>query len=393
MIIPTGLGAPLILPERGIKRASFFQHLPEHEWRTPSQATPKNSLGHENQTRWTATLRLDDGHIAWRGWFDDFMDFDQFMMSLSLDTLRFDRPLQRACTPWFEPDLLHIDGRWEWHQWLFIVGPVYPGTGSYGVPSNCAGISGKSGEFADAIGAGGSGGRAAHAFGNGSGGAGGAWSRVTVMALTPSSTITNQIGVGGAAIATGTTAGALGTDTWLNGANLAASSVGAKGGAGGTTGAGATGGQAASGIGTSKNNGGNSGTASAIGATGGAGAGGPSGAGNNSAAGASAATVGSAANGGVTPAGGAGSTQPNIGGAGTLYDATHGPGGGSGSIIGGSTSTGTGGLYGGGSGGKGATNATGVTGQGGAGLAVICYEPPVGSAIFRRNTRFFTRRF
>jgi hypothetical protein len=129
------------------------------------------------------------------------------------------------------------------------------------------------------IGAGGGGGRNI-----GGGGAGGAYSGIVNLALTPSSSAQYRVGSGGSG-ATGGSATA-GGDTWFNGANLGASSVGAKGGSAGASNfanTNASGGQASSGIGTVKTNGGNGGAAQTggddadEGGGGGGGAGGPNG--------------------------------------------------------------------------------------------------------------------
>ena len=73
------------------------------------------------------------------------------------------------------------------------------------------------------------------------GAGGGAYSKTNTVSVTPSGSVTTQVGAGGSRGNPGSGGG----DTWFNGANLAASSCGAKGGstttsatggAGGTTG-------------------------------------------------------------------------------------------------------------------------------------------------------------
>jgi hypothetical protein len=225
------------------------------------------------------------------------------------------------------------------------------------------------------------------------GGGGGAYSAITNLVLVPGSTLTYQIGVGGAAITaafetTGT--GNPGGDSWFNATTLAASSVGAKGGAGGhaavsTLTAGSAGGAAASGIGSTKHSGGASGSATTSGdpvsASGGGGAGGPNGDGNASAnAGISGATAGGSADAGSGGAGGAGNTAGSgtAGSSGTEFDGSHGCGGGGGAGVSQSGATvngGNGGLYGGGGGGQGAGTAGGIgtalSGAGAQGLIVV----------------------
>lgn len=201
------------------------------------------------------------------------------------------------------------------------------------------------------------------------GAGGGAWSKVSNITLTPSSSVTYQVGVHGSP----------GTDTWFNGASLGASSVGAKGGVVGGLGAvaGGTGGQASSGIGTTKHSGGNGGSnSSAAGTAAGAGGGaaGPSG---NGANGANQGSDGTFSTGGTADngMGGIGGASGANGGNGTEYDGTHGSGGGGSGATGGATPGGNGGLYGGGAGGAGynGTNTSGASGSNG--LIRITYKP------------------
>ena len=201
-----------------------------------------------------------------------------------------------------------------------------------------------------------------------SGGGGGAYSKISNLTLSPGS-VTYQVGVGG------TSNGATGTDTWFNGASLAASSVGAKGGGGGISGAGSVaggaGGLASSGIGTTKYSGGNGGVASGASSqgSGGGGAAGLNGAGGVGVAAGSGGAGGQGDNGHGGAGGTGGSTGAN-GGNGTEYDASHGSGGGGGGININGTA-GTGGLYGGGGGGIGDTSSN--QGNGANGLIRITY--------------------
>jgi hypothetical protein len=131
---------------------------------------------------------------------------------------------------------------------------------------------------------GGGGGGAGGGQDGGGGGGGGAYSGITNLDLTPSGSVQYRVGSRGAR-GNANNNGSAGSDTWFNGANLGASSVGAKAGTGGVTsgGAGGTGGQSASGVGTVKNSGGNGGTGynqgDWSGGGGGGGAAGPNGAG------------------------------------------------------------------------------------------------------------------
>lgn len=226
------------------------------------------------------------------------------------------------------------------------------------------------------------------------GGGGGAYSKITNLTLTPSSSVDYTVGIGGAAVAAHTAQldGNSGGDTWFNGATLAASSVGAKGGTKGTHGAigtgGGAGGLAADGVGTTKNSGGNG--APSISppfvAGGGGGAAGPNGNGNN-------APTDGTSNGGSGDngsGGSAGSGNPGAGGAagnggnGTEWDASHGSGGGgggSGYTESSSPTGGSGGNYGAGGGSADAGGNIGATsGAGIQGIIVITYTPAVTSS-------------
>lgn len=379
----------IILPDRNISRAKILMPMLPREWRTPSQAQPKNVFGHENQFRFCATARYR-GRIVWRGWFDDREDFDQFIWAMVDGSIERDHYVQRLPTPWWSTDL--GEGlTYEFVTTAFIVS----GT-SWSVPADCTGVSGQSGEFIDAIGGGGSGGGTT--LNKTTGGGAGAWSQITSLVLTPSGSVTIQIGAFGAGVSGA--AGNPGTDTWFNGANLAASSVGAKAGGGGAIAgspppAGA-GGLASAGVGTTKNNGGSGGTVTTAVAngqsTGGGGSGGSTGAGNNGVAGGGQGT-GSAGGSGDAGAGGAGGAGVNnangptgAGGNGTEYDASHGSGGGSGGLgtfsgpIGAASSA-AGGNYGGASGGVSArSTGSSATGAGRPGLIVVAYVPFVGGA-------------
>lgn len=252
------------------------------------------------------------------------------------------------------------------------------------------------------IGGGGSGGAAFATAGfissDATGGGGGAYSAVLNLSLTRGSTITYQIGVGGAAVAQSTvnaaTNGHDGGDTWFNGTSATSASVGSERGHGGigdiSGGAqsGGAGGSSSNGSGSTKNSGGAGGASGATGgggivSTGGGGAAGPNG--NGSAGGA--ASNGATSNGGNadnnTVSGGAGG-NPNGsgGGAGTEFDPSHGCGAGGGGAISATANTiaGSGGNYGGGGGG--AASDTGSTtvatsGAGAQGIIVVTNIPAV----------------
>lgn len=182
----------------------------------------------------------------------------------------------------------------------------------------------------------------------GPGGGGGAYSKITNLALTPGANISYSIGAGGATDQSG-------GDTYFNGANCAASSVCAKGGAvgAGINTPGGVGGAAASGVGTVKYSGGNGGDASAgitHNATGGGGAGGPNGNGANGGDASGNGAAGSTGGGGGGGGSDGSSNNGDDGGAGgDNYAAT---GGGAGGTVGspggvdGTAGGGGGGAYG-----------------------------------------------
>lgn len=406
----------LILPERGIHRpVRFLQPVHDRDWRTLSEAQVKNGFGHESQTRFTVTARdRPYGRVVWHGWFDDYEDFDNFCWALATGNIRYDRFIQRLADtegryPDWHPGLLEDGWWWEYHQWHFLVGPQYPTTTSWTVPSNCRGVSGKSGEFIDCIG-GGSNGSATNVGNCASGGGGGAFARITSLELTPGASVTTSIGAGiaGYAYSSGASVqGSTGNSTWFNGASLGAASVGAEGGRQSTFGNDLRGitnnGRASQSVGTTKYDGGSGGMTTTSGITGsgagGGGAAGPNGAGNNgvSVSAGGQGTAGGSGDAGSGGAAGAGSTSGAAGaaaGAGTEYDGTHGSGGGGGgtwAFFAASTG-GTAGLYGSGSGGV-YSISTATVAASRDGLIVIKFEPPLGKPIFKRRTRFFTRSF
>lgn len=272
---------------------------------------------------------------------------------------------------------------------------------SWTVPSNWS-----STNTIEVIGGGGGGDSAANT-GSGGGG-GGAYSKITNLSLTPSSSVTIQVGTGGAQDLDGTA-------TWFNGATCAGASVCGDGGLQGLNAAGGTGGTTINSVGTTKFAGGAGGAGNTGGDTGGGGggAGGPGGAGMNGGSGdatsasgggggcgGASSTVGSNASGGVGGAGGngpagtgggtagggnatvatgggGGGANTTPGGAGAQYNlwtqtspvVTAGPGGGGGGAGNGGVG-GAGGGYGAGGGGG-----EGTGGNGTNGIIVITYTP------------------
>jgi hypothetical protein len=113
---------------------------------------------------------------------------------------------------------------------------------TWSVPNNCiscqvetigggaGGTNGSSGSVGTAGGAGvggvnGAGGNGGNGGAGGTGGGGGAYSKTTGISVTPLGSITISVGAAGGVAGNG-------GDTWFNGASLAASSCGAKGGTG-----------------------------------------------------------------------------------------------------------------------------------------------------------------
>lgn len=388
----------LILPERGVVRTSILLPIADREWRTPSQAQPKTAFGHENTTRFYVAARLDDGHIVWKGWFDDRYDFDAFLNAIALGTLHQDRYVQRLPSPWWNPDLQDIPA-------TYIIAATRSLTTTNAanqtdtVPTDWGNITNR----IDVVASGGGGAIWNKAgFGAATGGSGAGFSRKTTVVLTPGGSATYRLSAGGAN-KTSTAVGNAGADAWYNGTTLAGASVGAKGGLGGkmndntsTTNAAAVGGAAASGVGSTKFSGGNSGTTTNsfnISASGGGGAALFNGNGNNGAN----STSGSASAGGSGDAGSGGTAgTANSGtaaGAGNEYGGGFGAGGGGGGTVLTVTAAGAGGLYGAGGGGFARVSIGGNSGAGAQALIFMTYTPAINSPVWRRQTRFFTRSF
>lgn len=392
----------IIIPDRTIPRAKVLLPQPASEWRTSSQAQPKNSLGQETVCRFTVTARTAPfGKVVWRGWFDDREDFDIFLWASVTGNLRHDRYIQRLPRPEWHPGLIEAPLWWEHHVWWFITGPLYPTTTTWPIPPDCTGISGLSGEFLDAIGSGGSGGARHQLFGTsrGVGGGGGAWARVTTLSLTPSATLNTSVPSGGAGITSNATGidGNNGADCWANktAASAPASTadgVLAKGGlkgpfGNGTAVNGGLGGASGSCIGASANSGGRGGNVTVTtgaDSTGGGAAASLNGVGGAGVDNANTSVLPSA--GGSVPSGAAGSagvtgSASSPGGDGTEYDSTHGSGAGSGSTVN-TGNSGRGGNYGGGAGGYASGNNTAAnTGNAGPALLAFAYTPTGGAAV------------
>lgn len=406
----------IILPERNAPRGKLLLPMRRREWLQPSQR--RTTFGIEDETRFRISGRLHDGHIAWRGWFDDREDADAFLFAIITGSIRYERELWQLPTPHWHPDFGE-----ELSYDLATVTFLTASTGSNQTYTS-AGDWNNALNTVELIGAGGGGGNNNSNVFNGAGGGGGAFSGIAnfTFASPGTTTATYQIGTGGPH-------DTVGGDSWFNAATLAASTVGAKGGGAGTSTAG-TGGALAAGFGTTKTSGGNgSGTGAETPGGSGGGAGGalgngknggtPSGnnsssgpgggAGNNGSNGANgsvgagnggaggnnhlgagggaggtgvsgAGSAGTAGGGGGGGAGnGAGNGAGAAGGPGTEWDATHGSGGGAGAAGGGTGGNfdGTnGGLYGAGASGASLLSASNKTGGTGAqGIIVLTYTP------------------
>lgn len=373
-----------MMPAVHIPKPRILLPVPKAEWRTPSRAQPKDCFGNENRTRFRLRARLHDGHVVWRGWFDDRDDADAFLTAIALGTLHQQPDLWRLPTPQWYPDLGERLS-YDFATVTFLTSP----TGSnqtYTSPSDWN----NSNNNIQTLGSGGSGGVVVTTSGGKhvTGGGGGAWNKTTNLSFaTPGTTTATYRIATGATAASSTTfsVGNDGGDSWFNGTTLAASSVGSKGGLAGGAAAGSVsggaGGTGLSGIGSSSNNGGRGGNltgASGSGASGGGGAAGSTGAGNAGADSTSTSTV--YTNGGSGDAGSGGSsgtgsaTVPTSGGDGTEWDGSHGSGGGGGGS-GLSSTPGNGGNYGAGGGAMRLGSGTATSGAGIQGIIVVTYTP------------------
>ena len=383
----------IILPDKNIVRTKFLMPVPEKQWRTPSQAQPKDVFGVENHTRFHVTAKLNDGHPVWRGIFESRDDFDAFIWAIITKKLKYQRELWNLPTPSWNPEL-GVELTYIWAVSVYVVTPTgslttFPFPADYNSSNNSI----------ECIGAGGSGGvsRSSSTRG-GLGGGGGGYSKALNVSSGGASTTSYQLGTGGTAVtSTGTLAGTAGGATWFGSATQGTAPCAANGGSAGpaTTSTAAISGGAGGGggLGTTLFAGGaggsKTGTAVIAFATGGGGAGGPT---SNGVAGVSTSTDGGRDGGaGGSPSGGTAGTgstgltnaTAGAGGNGTGISASPvvGSGGGGGGNRGSdsaSTATGgAGGNYGGGGGGACRLNNTGnpTSGAGAQGVIVVTYTP------------------
>lgn len=347
----------------------FLLPVPKREWMPSSQAIPKDELGNQDTTVFQITGRLNDGHVAWRGQFEDRGDADAFLWAIANGRLHKEPALWRLCTPEWNPDLGdHLVYEFATVTYLTTAGSLL----TYTRPTDWN----NSNNSVELIAGGAGGGRGNPGTAGKGGQGGGAYSKSSNITI--GSTASYQVGIGGPRNNTAGNAGTSGGDSWFNGTSLGAASVSAQGAAAVNTQAGGTGGQAASGIGSIKYNGGNGGNGQSTNGAGGGGggAGGYTGAGANGTNGAS----GNGGNGGNGSAGsgGAGATaQGGVGGNGNEWSG-FGAGGGGGGGAGTPGAGGAGGNYGGGGGGGGTSSGGSAGGGNGIqGLIRIVYEPYV----------------
>lgn len=351
----------IIIPDKNIPRARFLMPIHKYEWRTPSLTQPKNCFGAENVTRFKIEGRISDGHVVWRGWFDDRDDFDAFLWAIATGSLKYERLLWKLPTPAWHPDL----GEYVTYEFASVTYfTTAASNATWNVPSdwNDADNSGET------IAGGGAGGGVNNT--RGGGGGAGAYSKSFNIALTPGGTATYTVGDGGAGVAGAN--GGNGGDSWFNGTTLAGSSVGSVGGEGGKrvatgSGAGGLGGATTNGIGSTKYKGGDGANGDTTGGYGGGGGGAATkdGAGQN----------GSTYFGGNSGSGASGGSSSGAAGSdGTEYGTVGGGGGGAGRNTNTNALGGAGGTHGGGGGGS-RSSSTIAGGAGRVGLIVITYEP------------------
>lgn len=383
----------IILLDKNIVRTKVLIPVPEKEWRTPSQAQPKDVFGVENHTRFHITARLNDGHPVWCGIFESRNDFDAFIWAILTKKLKYQSALWSLPTPSWNPEL-GVELTYIWAVSQYLTSP----TGSlqtYTFPTDYNSLS----NSIECIGGGGSGGvcRSGSTRGGLGGGGGGYAKALNVAGI---GTTNYQIGAGGTAVtSTGTLAGNVGGATWFGGTTVISNSCAASFGLAGpatTSTAAITGGLGGAGlIGSTLFTGGTggskTGTAAIAFATGGGGAAGPTSAGNNGVS--TSADGGTNGGAGGTPSGGTAGTASTgatnatagAGGAGSGISASPviGSGGGGGGNRGSDTSStatgGAGGNYGGGGGGACRLNNTGnpTSGAGIQGVIAVTYTPKV----------------
>lgn len=223
----------IILPDRKISRSKFLMPVPKKEWILPSDYTYRDQFNNPGiTTTFHIKARLDDGHVVWRGIFDDREDFDAFLFAIFKKTLKYEKELWRMPTPEWHPDI------GEHVVYEFATTTRYTATGAQ--TWTCPSDWNSSSNQIYIIGAGGNGGIAisttanAHAAGGGGAGYGGKISYSATPGSTKSFTIAAAPAINTLTSSTTTTAtGNFGSQSYF-------STTGDIAGGGGTGGEGNT---------------------------------------------------------------------------------------------------------------------------------------------------------
>ncbi len=365
----------MILPDRRIPKTRLLMPVPNFQWKAPSQARQKDQFGKEDRTYFALTGRLNDGHIMWRGVFEDRNDADAFLFSMVTGSLLHEPALWRLPTPSWNPAL----GENVSYQFATIT-VLTAGAGTiqtYTLPVDWDSTNNNVQCWAG--GAGGARGTPGNA-GRGGGGGGAFSRRYNINLTTNASYLIGSAGLGATSLSS---PGGNGGPTWFVGTDLPSSTVGADGGLGGVVATGGSGGLASNCTGTTNFNGGTAGNGQAGNGAGGGGGGaaGSGDVGGNGTNGASG-NGGNGGNGGISDtavAGGIGATASSgTGGNGNQYAGGYGSGGGGGGGSGSPSIGGAGGTYGAGGGGGGTSSSSSSRGGDGTqGFMIITYEPYV----------------
>lgn len=369
----------------------FFSPVAKSEWRESSQAQKKDQLGNQDKTLFRVQARVNDGAIIWTGWFEDRFDADAFLFSVATGNILNERALWKLCYPEWHPDIC-ISAIYEYHALVFL--SAYPGeVQEWIVPSDWSApgfspyesllafsssptyvTSGTSDTVASnwnnsnnkVEGIGGGNGNLNQTGINGGGSGGGAYSLKSNISLTPSGSVSYQVGIANGTAGSGTTPTG---NTYFKDSSTLIAAGGSPATNSGSTGIGGSGGTTANSVGDTLYKGGDGGGSTNAGG-GGGGAAGKNGAGNNG--GNQTTHTGGSGDAGF---GGAGGASGGAGGNGTEFSSSpaYGSGGGGGGAPVGDTIGSDAGTYGGGGGGG--SNRT--SGQGKQGLIVITYTPVV----------------
>lgn len=338
--------------------------IPKWQWRSPSQAQPKDQFGNDVQiTRFSISARLNDGYEIWKGWFDDRDDADAFLYAAISGTLKQQPALWRLSSPAWAPSF-HTDVTFYFAVNIFLTSNT---VSNWIVPLDWNQQANK----VQIVGAGGGGGSADSNNLQAGGGGGGAYATSSNLSyISAGNSVPHVAGAEGAA-GVGTSGGS------NNGGNgsisyfYSATTIAAAGGSGGQGNyqgsSGGAGGKVAASYGSLLHAGGPGGNGSV---QHGGGAAGPSGAGLSTGAG----------DNGVTAYGGAQST--GTGTSGTQFDSTHGCGAGGGQPTGAQQTGGAGGNYGGGGAGAYAGGSPNNGAAGSQGLIYIKYSAGIGFLMF-----------